>query len=143
MKKILRILLLLMMEFALLSSLAYAKSGLLFKITQSGSPLKVDVILCLNGKGPASCQDYSVSAQNLDISTTIMHHYPIAGIKVLTPGYQATGCIPYPNGYCLFAVNGQQSTPIKLNKKSPAPGFTIGGTISGLEGSVSLQNTGG
>ncbi|HHF7365167.1 TPA: hypothetical protein ACPSKY_000260 [Legionella bozemanae] len=53
---------LLIVGMVLLSSLAYAKTGLLFKITQSGAPAAVDVILCLNGKGPLSCQNYHVSA---------------------------------------------------------------------------------
>ncbi len=126
----------------LLSSLAYATPGFLFKISESGSFAAADVILCLNGLGPSSCQNYHVSSRSLAISTTTNHYYPTAGIKILTPGYQARGCMPYPNGFCLFAVNSQIPTTIILNANLPATP-TVGGRISGLVGSVSLQNNGG
>ena len=46
------------------------------------------MILCLNGKGPVTCQHYEVSALTLNIRTTIPNHtYPYAGIKITTPGY--------------------------------------------------------
>jgi trimeric autotransporter adhesin len=122
-------------------SLAYANSGPLFKITQSGAATSVDIILCLNGKGPLSCQNYHASAHNLAISTTVNHHYPAAGIKILTPGYRPTGCTVYANGYCLFSANSQTATAIVLNANVPAT-YSIGGTISGLIGTVSIQNNG-
>ncbi len=129
----------------MLGSLSNAKSGLLFKIAESGAPASADIILCLNGKGALSCQNYHVSAQSLALSTVARHDYPAAGIKVLTPGFEVTGCTPYyPNGYCLFAVNLQTPTTILLNGTTPIPSkHTLGGTISGLIGSVSLQNNGG
>lgn len=104
----------------LFSSLTYAKTGLLFKIEGSGITVSVDVILCLNGKGPLSCQSYHVSSQDLHISSAAKHHYPAAGIKVLTHGYHATGCTPYPNGYCLFATSNSASTVIHLISSSPS-----------------------
>ncbi|MGM9452285.1 fibronectin type III domain-containing protein [Legionella bozemanae] len=116
---------LLIVGMVLLSSLAYAKMGLLFKITQSGAPAAVDVILCLNGKGPLSCQNYHVSAQDLRISTTASHQYPAAGIKVLTPGYNATGCTPYSNGYCLFVASNTTAAMIHLNSSSQKQNQTI------------------
>lgn len=104
----------LIIKILLLSSLAYAETGNLFQLTQSGPAASIDVILCLNGKGPLSCQTYHVAAENLQIKTTINHHYPFVGIKVLTPGYHPTLCTPYSNGYCLFTANGTTSTAISL-----------------------------
>ncbi|MFT4059981.1 MAG: hypothetical protein QM652_10585 [Legionella sp.] len=92
--------------------------GLLFKISESGTPASADIILCLNGKRPLSCQNYHVSAQDLMISTTINHYYPQAGIKILTAGYQLIGCTPIANGYCLFATSNTTSTTISLNSSS-------------------------
>ena len=126
----------------LLSSLVNAKTGLLFKIAQSGASASADVILCLNGKGPLSCQIYHVTAQSLQIRSTANHLYPAVGIKVLTPGYRATGCEVYSKtGYCLFAVNGQTSTPITLNSNTPST-YTVGGQIQGLLGTLVLENNG-
>ncbi|MFT4059983.1 MAG: NHL repeat-containing protein [Legionella sp.] len=102
----------------LLSSWVYANPGLLFKIAESGSPAVVDVILCLNGKRPLSCQNYHVFTKNLTIGTTVNHYYPQAGIKILTPGYQPTGCVPIANGYCLFATSNTLLATIYLNSSS-------------------------
>src|SRR5436190_22547400 len=90
-----------------LSTLAYAIPGPLFSIAASGNPAAVDIVLCLNGIGPVSCQNYHVTAETLHILTTTNHfyHFYVAGIKVLTPGYQPSGCFPYVNGYCLFLVS--------------------------------------
>lgn len=99
----------------LFGPLTHAKSGHLFQIAETGNPALVDVILCLNGKGPVSCQNYHVTAQELKISPTAQHYYPAAGIKVLTQGYQATGCTPYPNGYCLFATGNAIPAMISLS----------------------------
>ncbi|WP_298627389.1 hypothetical protein [uncultured Legionella sp.] len=101
----------------LLSSLAYADAGLFFKITESGPPATIDLVLCLNGKIPASCQNYHVSAQNLLISTVTNRHYPDAGLKILTDGYQPAGCTlqSSPGRYCLFAAN---NTPVAIHLNS-------------------------
>lgn len=109
----------------LLSPLAYAKTGLLFNINESGTPAAIDLILCLNAKGPISCQHYHVDAMNLRISTTVNHHYPEAGIKVLTPNYKVTGCTPYANGYCLFATSNTTPAAIFLSSSVPKQNQTI------------------
>lgn len=126
----------------LLSSLTYAQTGLLFKVSQSGATASADVILCLNGKGSLSCQNYHVSAQNLAIRTTINRSYPAAGIKVLTPGYRVTGCTPYSNGQCLFAVNGETPSSITVKENTPSA-YTVGGQVNGLLGTVVLETNGG
>lgn len=131
---------LLIAAMLLFSSLIHAETGLLFNITESGASASADVILCLNGKGSLSCQNYHVSAQSLAISSTANHRYPAAGIKVLTPGYKATGCTPHSNGYCLFAVNSQTSTTILLHGGSPST-YTVGGSVSGYTSNgLVLQN---
>ena len=132
---------LLIAALLMLGSLAQAKAGLLFKITELGTPVSVDVILCLNGKGSLSCQNYHVSAQNLAIRTAAKHTYPFAGIKVLTPGYKATGCAPYSKDYCLFAANGTAATSITLQKTFDFS-YTVGGQVNGLTGTLVLENNG-
>jgi hypothetical protein len=94
----------------------YAAPGLLFNIKDSGQTASVDIILCLNGKGPLSCQHYHVNALTLAISTTIDSTYPIAGIKILTPGFEPTNCTYYPKtGYCLFGTSKKLPHIIVLN----------------------------
>ena len=90
--------------------------GLLFNISASGTPNEINLRLCLNGKGVLSCQNYTVSSAYLTITTTISHHtYPYAGIKILTPGYELTGCTPYNNGYCLFTLSDTMSASVVLS----------------------------
>lgn len=92
-----------------------AGSGLFFNVSATGTVSQVSITLCLNGKGPLSCQNYEVSALTLSIRTTILNRvYPAAGIKVNTPGYSLTGCTPNKNGYCLFSVNNTVPTKITL-----------------------------
>lgn len=122
--------------------MTYAKSGLLFNIAESGTAASVDIILCLNGKGPLSCQKYHVSAEDLHIRSTAVHQYPAAGIKVLTPGYTATGCTPYPNGYCLFSTNNTTSTTIHLNSSTPSQAIINASPTSLNLTTVSPGNTG-
>ncbi|MGM9452931.1 fibronectin type III domain-containing protein [Legionella bozemanae] len=126
----------------LLSSWAYAKQGPLFKITESGNPAAADVILCLNGKGPLSCQRYHVSAQDLHIRSTANHYYPIAGIMPVTPGYRASGCTLYPKtGYCLFATSNTTSATIHLSADSqktvPGAPANVTATAGNAQASVS------
>jgi len=67
---------------------AFAGTGSLFNVSETGSPDNVSIILCLNAKGSLSCQNYNVTALTLNISTTIPNHvYPSTGIKINTPGY--------------------------------------------------------
>ena len=110
MKRILTILSILIPFFV--SSFTFANpTGPLFKITSSGQSIQASATLCLNARGPLSCQDYNLSGLLLSILTTITNHtYPYAGIKINTAGYSIANlgidCTPIPNGYCLFSVNG-------------------------------------
>jgi sulfatase modifying factor 1 len=91
-------------------------SGLLFNVAATGTPANVSITLCLNGRGPLSCQRYTVSALNLSIGTVVYHHnYPVCGIKVNTPGYGLSGCTPAANGYCLFSASDSSQTNIVLS----------------------------
>jgi large repetitive protein len=97
----------------------FSGSGLLFNVSATGTPANVDITLCLNGKGPLSCQHYHVSALALSIRTTAPNHtYPAAGIIVNTPGYKignlGVDCTLYKNGYCLFSVSNTQSQTIYI-----------------------------
>ncbi len=49
--------------------------GTLFDITATGgSQEMISISLCLNGKGPLSCQNYIVNNLNLSILSTIPNH---------------------------------------------------------------------
>lgn len=107
------------LSFFLLLLMSHAKlaySGLLFNIKATGgAPGAIAITLCLNGKGPISCQNYSVSNLNLSLLSTIPNHtYTAAGIKVNTPGYQPNGCTMVSNGYCLFTVSNTSAASIAL-----------------------------
>ncbi|KTC92359.1 hypothetical protein [Legionella cincinnatiensis] len=99
------------------AKLAYS-GGLLFNIKATGgAPGTLSLTLCLNGKGPLSCQDYSVGNLNLSILSTIPNHtYAAAGIKINTPGYKLTGCTLINNGYCLFTVSNTSAASITITK---------------------------
>lgn len=57
------------------SQIVTASSGLLFNVTATGgAPTPLQFSLCLNGKGPLSCQTYNVNYLNLSITTTIPNH---------------------------------------------------------------------
>lgn len=100
------------------ATLAY--SGSLFKITATGgAPQTILLDLCLNGKGPNSCQAYRVDNLNLNILSTIPNHtYTIAGIKINTSGYTPTGCTMINNGYCLFTVSNTTAANIAITNTS-------------------------
>ena len=126
--------------FTLFMSQTATSAGLLFNVSSTGTPANLSITLCLNGNGPLSCQNYKVSALNLNISTTIPNHvYPAVGIKVNTPGYVLTGCTPIANGHCLFSANSTTSTSIAVSSTSA---FFVGGAVTGLTGTVILQNNG-
>jgi len=130
--------------FAFLFSHAIFASGSFFNVSASGAPTQISVTLCLDSRGPFSCQTYSVSAQDLSILTTVPNHtYPFAGIKINTPNYTISGvqCAPTGNGYCKFSVSDTSPTNITIN--STASTYTIGGSLSGLTASgLILQNNG-
>jgi hypothetical protein len=96
-----------------------ASSGLLFNVSATGTPANVSITLCLNGKEPLSCQNYTVSALSLSIKTAVPHHfYPAAGIKINTPGYILSNigltCTENSNGYCLFSASDTQAKTFSL-----------------------------
>ena len=136
-----RILTLIGVVYLIFMSQTVASAGLLFDVVSSGMPANQSITLCLNGKGPLSCQNYTVSALNLSIRTTISNHvYPSVGIKMNTPGYVLSGCTPIANGYCLFSASNTTPTSITV---SSSGAFSVGGVVSGLTGTVVLQNNGG
>jgi hypothetical protein len=144
-----RIFIILSFLFVLFVSQAnFAGSGLFFNVRAAGSPGNVNIILCLDGKGPLSCQQYNVSALNLSISTTVPNHsYPSIGIQVNTPGYTIANigiaCTMLSNGYCLFSASDTAPVGISL-KQAATTGYSVGGTISGLTANgLVLQNNGG
>lgn len=117
-----------MILFFLTCQLAFAGSGLFFNVTATGESATIKISLCLNGRGPLSCQNYTVQALDLSILTTIPNHnYPSAGIKIDTPGYTVADigvqCTPISNGYCIFAVNSVTPKLITLTKT----GLTVPG----------------
>ncbi|CEG57222.1 InlB B-repeat-containing protein [Legionella fallonii] len=118
----------------LMNQTTTAGNGLFFKILATGIPDNLSITLCLNGKGPLSCQNYAVSALNLNISTTIPNHvYPSVGIKVNNPGYFLSGCTPISNGYCLFSASNTKPANIIINTT-----YTIAAT-SGANGTITPQ----
>lgn len=93
----------------------FSGSASLFNVSATGTPANMNITLCLNGKGRVSCQNYNVSALALNILTTIPNHvYPLAGIKINTPGYLPTGCNMDSNGFCLFSVSNTTATSIPV-----------------------------
>lgn len=107
--------------------LAFAVSGALFNVSASGNQTTdpINIILCLNGKGPLSCQNFTVSNPTLTISTTIPDHtYVVAGIKISSTKVKVTnleGCVPYSNGFCLFSVSNTQPANIFINNPTATP----------------------
>ena len=107
----------------LLAQSTFAESGSLFQVTATGTPAQVNITLCLNAKGPSSCQNFIVSALNLTITTTIPNHvYPLAGIKINTSGYTladvGTACTPLDNGMCQFSVSDTAAKAMAVNSNS-------------------------
>ena len=112
----------------------------MFNVTSQGISANINITLCLNGHGALSCENYDVSALDLNISTTERTHiYPSIGIKINTPGFTLSGCTPISNGYCLFSASRTNPAVISLNDTST---FTVGGTIASLTGTITMQNNG-
>ncbi len=86
----------------------------LFTISSTGPTAPISFQLCLNGPAHLSCQQFSASALNLTINTTIPHHtYTMAGIKILTQGYLPTNC-KLENGFCIFTVSDTTAASIPV-----------------------------
>lgn len=117
-----------------------AMTGKFFNIVTTENSTHLSSTICLNGKGPITCQDYILSDWNFSITSTVPQHtYTTAGIKINTPGYTLTGCTMISNGFCLFATS--DVLPANISVRS-ITSYSIGGTISGLIGTVVLQNNG-
>ncbi|MDI1351152.1 MAG: hypothetical protein PSV35_00025 [bacterium] len=86
-----------------ISHAALAGTDDFFNVTISGAHATLNINLCSNGKGPLTCQSYTVTGQTLSIRTLLANQaYPIAGIRINTPGYAPTSCTPISNGYYFF-----------------------------------------
>lgn len=113
---------------------ASAGSGLLFDVKSSGLPGNASITLCLNGKGPLSCQDYNVSSLQLRITTTIPNHtYAIAGIRINSGGSiynKGISCKSIVNNFCIFSVSDTVPYNIALSN----PDYVVIG--AGTAGSV-------
>jgi len=107
--------------------LTFAISGALFNVSASGNQTTapINIILCLNGKEPLSCQRLTISNSKLTIRTTIPGHtYLAAGIKISSTNVKVTnleGCIPNSNGFCLFSVSDSQLASIFINNPTATP----------------------
>jgi DNA-binding CsgD family transcriptional regulator len=102
--------------FQMMMGTVYAESGNFFSIyedCQAITPYQVK--LCLDGKGPLSCQSYMLHTSRLLIKTTIPQHvYEHVGIKIESPLYRPANCISFENGYCLFSANDVTQAPIDI-----------------------------
>ncbi len=125
----------------LISHANYAGPGLLFNVIATGAPNNASITLCLNGKGPLSCQNYTVSALNLSITTNVPNHvYPFAGIKINSQHTLANlgiDCTPSSNGYCLFSVSNTTPKTITL---FPPVGASYGGGVVACLGGAPYMN---
>lgn len=136
-----RLLMTLSTGLVLLAQSTFAGSGALFQVTATGTPAQVNITLCLNAKGPSSCQNFTVSALNLTITTTIPNHvYPLAGIKINTPGYTladvGTACTPLDNGMCQFSVGDTAAKAIAVSSNS-VPQYAYVTNVNDTPNSVS------
>ncbi len=100
----------------------YAAKGLFFDVAGLGGavsdPLRIK--LCLDGRGPVSCQNYSVNALSLSIRSTIPNHlYPFAGISIDKPGYRVAGLTPNSKGFYLFSVSNNNPANILIIPPNP------------------------
>jgi sulfatase modifying factor 1 len=111
--------LIILLGFYLLLEARTNAAGEFFNVIGRGASANLNVTLCLNGKGPLSCQHYLLSSLNLILSTTLPNHsYPIAGIKINAPGYTLSGCTFYKNGYCLFSTSNSAPANVVLSNSS-------------------------
>lgn len=125
-----------------LSQTTLAAAGNFFDITGSGAPATLDIVLCLNGNGPLTCQNYTVTRQTLSIRTITPNHlYPAAGIKLKTPGYTLantnSGCTPIANDFCLFSVSN--TSPKTIQVSAITTDTTLSASVATL--ALSVKNT--
>lgn len=103
--------------FLISSSSIFA--GHLFNVSATGPSGQLSLTLCLNGNAALSCQNYTVSALTLNITTVAANHtYPAVGIKINTPGFTPTGCTLNNNGYCLFSVSDKKIASLPIISQS-------------------------
>jgi hypothetical protein len=145
-----------------MSSLSFA-GGSFFNITTTGNTGLTDIILCLDGRGPTSCQNYTVGSLTLNITTAFPNHtYPNAGILVTTPGFflanPGIDCTMLSNGYCVFSVSDTSPATVTLGGGitptnavlTATPGLTLSvtglttttGNNSGTAREITITNTG-
>jgi hypothetical protein len=118
---------------------ANAGTGNLFNVTATGTLGNINMTLCLDATSQLSCQNYTASASDLSITTTIPNHtYPNAGIKVTTPGYALSGCTTLSNGFCQFSVSN--STPKNITI-GPATLYGVTGHNGAMQLSLFTVNT--
>ena len=100
--------------------ICYAGPGLFFDVSTTGTTKPLNIKLALDGRGPLSCQNYTVDGLNLIINTTISNHtYPFAGIKIGHPGYRVVGLSAIKNGYYLFSVSDSSPASILIIPPNP------------------------
>jgi hypothetical protein len=126
----------------LAQTVVYAGSGNLFNVTTTGTPGSLSFTLCLNAAAQLSCQNYTVSALSLSITTAINHTYPQAGIKITTPGYTPTGCTMLGNGLCSFSVSNTAAASVTAQSSS-SPVFTAVGQNTSTSAPLLVASTDG
>lgn len=134
------------------SQMVFAQTGDLFSVTSSGTLGAVQVRLCLNGRGPTSCENHDVTNHTLSVLTTIAgRSYSQVGIKSVTPGYSFTGCTLISNGYCIFTASDTSAGSVTitsttgaaiLSSLNPTSGSASGGTGITLTGTNLTGATG-
>ena len=126
--------------------LAFAVTGALFRVSASGNQTTdpINISLCLNGKGPLSCQSHTISQPRLTIRTTIPGQtYVAAGIKISSTKVKVTnleGCVPNSNGFCLFSVSDSQAANIFINNPTATPIVFLSLTTTSGDMSSNSQN---
>jgi hypothetical protein len=110
--------------FSFLYLPAYANTGDFFTITERGKSLDTElkIALCLNGNGPVTCQNYTITQEDLSIQTVVPNRtYAAAGIKIDTSGYTYEGCRLNTLNYCLFSVKNTTATQITIKPSGDGP----------------------
>jgi choline dehydrogenase-like flavoprotein len=118
-------------------------AGQLFNVSSAGINADANITLCLNAKGPLSCQIYQVSGINLKISTNIPNHlYPTAGIRVNTPGFTIlpSGCTPMANGFCTFRVSDTAAANLNIIGPISVDYIVVGAGTAGAVIAKQLSN---